>query len=239
MRGVQWLLERQNDEGGVGRDRIHRHRLSQSFLPALPPVCALLSADGARAFPQADERNVAALSSRGDEGDRNSRLDRFGRRHHARRGRLASAIVFASSRWRPGAISICWSDQVERFSPELVSVATAELARDLKRAARPVVQSRNSSRTRRRDRSGDSSGGRDRDVGAGRRARTRVPRSRAIEAGKDIAFANKEVLVIAGEVMTRAVREQRRAPAAGRQRAQRDFPMPRRTRPRHRSSASS
>ena len=41
------------------------------------------------------------------------------------------------------------------------------------------------------------------------------PTLAAIKAGKDIAFANKEVLVIAGEMMTRAVRDTACA-AAGR-----------------------
>ncbi len=35
------------------------------------------------------------------------------------------------------------------------------------------------------------------------------PTLRAIEAGKDIAFANKEVLVVAGEVVTRAAQRHR------------------------------
>ncbi len=43
-----------------------------------------------------------------DEGDFDSRLDRLGRRHHARRRRPLSAIGFASSRWQRDAISICW-----------------------------------------------------------------------------------------------------------------------------------
>ena len=52
------------------------------------------------------------------------------------------------------------------------------------------------------------------------------PTLAAIKAGKDIAFANKEVLVVAGELVTRAAREQRRSAASGRQRAQRDLPVP-------------
>ncbi len=56
-----------------------------------------------------------------------------------------------------------------------------------------------------------------------------APTLAAIKAGKDIAFANKEVLVVAGEIVTRAVREARREAAAGRQRAQRDLSVSRRT----------
>ncbi len=94
------------------------------------------------------------------------------------------------------------ANQVRRFSPELVSVADSEVARALKAllgghkveiltgldgaiavatyaGAKLVVSAM---------------------VGAlGLR-----PTLRAIEAGKDIAFANKEVLVVAGEVVTRA-----------------------------------
>ena len=45
------------------------------------------------------------------------------------------------------------------------------------------------------------------------------PTLRAIEAGKDIAFANKEVLVVAGEVVTRAAARNSGPAAAGGQRA--------------------
>ena len=55
-RGVQWLAERQNDAGRVGRNRFHRHRLSEPFLSALLDVRALFSADGAGAFPQTARR---------------------------------------------------------------------------------------------------------------------------------------------------------------------------------------
>ncbi|MGO9454456.1 MAG: 1-deoxy-D-xylulose-5-phosphate reductoisomerase [Candidatus Binataceae bacterium] len=95
--------------------------------------------------------------------------------------------------------------QVKKFRPELVSVATAELASDLRArlgtikveivhgiegatavATHPDAQMLMSAL-----------------VGAmGLR-----PTLAAIKAGKDIAFANKEVLVIAGELVTRTVRE--------------------------------
>ena len=48
----------------------------------------------------------------------------------------------------------------------------------------------------------------------------------AIEAGKTIALANKEVLVMAGGLVMDAARAQRRRRAAGGQRAQRDPPVP-------------
>ncbi|MGO9602899.1 MAG: 1-deoxy-D-xylulose-5-phosphate reductoisomerase [Candidatus Binataceae bacterium] len=95
--------------------------------------------------------------------------------------------------------------QVKKFRPELVSVANAELAGDLRArlgtikveivhglegatavATHPDAQMLMSAL-----------------VGAmGLR-----PTLAAIKAGKDIAFANKEVLVIAGELVTRTVRE--------------------------------
>src|SRR5271166_5175416 len=99
------------------------------------------------------------------------------------------------------------TDQVKRFRPELVSVATPDLARELATrigsqrvtivhglegaiavATHPEAKLVMSAL-----------------VGAmGLR-----PTLAAIKAGKDIAFANKEVLVIAGELITAAVRENR------------------------------
>ena len=43
-----------------------------------------------------------------------------------------------------------------------------------------------------------------------------LPTLRAIEAGKDVALANKEVLVVAGELVTRAARARRRQPLPSR-----------------------
>src|SRR5579883_1647326 len=117
-----------------------------------------------------------------------------------------------SDRFRVGAMAAgrnveLMAQQVRRFGPELVSVADADAARRLKELlgghkveiltglegaaavatypqARLVVSAM---------------------VGAlGLR-----PTLRAIEAGKDIAFANKEVLVVAGEVVTRAAQANR------------------------------
>jgi 1-deoxy-D-xylulose-5-phosphate reductoisomerase len=99
------------------------------------------------------------------------------------------------------------TDQVRRFQPELVAVATPELACDLARridtrattilhgAEGAIAVATHSEATLVMSAL----------VGAlGLR-----PTLAAIKAGKDIAFANKEVLVIAGELITRAVRENR------------------------------
>jgi 1-deoxy-D-xylulose-5-phosphate reductoisomerase len=96
-------------------------------------------------------------------------------------------------------------DQVKRFRPELVSVATAELARDLKnRLAGEKVDIMYGTE-------GAIAVATHRDAqfvmsaivgAAGLR-----PTLAAAKAGKDVGFANKETLVIAGEVMTRAVRD--------------------------------
>jgi 1-deoxy-D-xylulose-5-phosphate reductoisomerase len=95
--------------------------------------------------------------------------------------------------------------QVERFKPELVSVATPELARDLKdRLGAGKVDIAHGT-------DGAISVATHRDaqfvmsaiVGAiGLR-----PTLAAAKAGKDVGFANKETLVVAGELMTRAVHE--------------------------------
>jgi 1-deoxy-D-xylulose-5-phosphate reductoisomerase len=97
------------------------------------------------------------------------------------------------------------AEQVRSFRPELVSVATAELARELAgRLGGQKVEIAHGL-------DGAIAVATHRDaqlvmsalVGAlGLR-----PTLAAVKAGKDIAFANKETLVIAGELMTRAVRE--------------------------------
>src|SRR5579863_777136 len=97
------------------------------------------------------------------------------------------------------------AEQVRRFRPELVSVATPELARQFAAMISPhcvtIVHG------------GDGA------VAVATHPDARLvmsslvgalglrPTLAAIKAGKDIAFANKEVLVIAGELVTRAVRE--------------------------------
>jgi 1-deoxy-D-xylulose-5-phosphate reductoisomerase len=97
------------------------------------------------------------------------------------------------------------TEQVRRFRPELVSVASAELARDLagRLGGEKVeivhgVEGAIAVATHR-----DAQLVMSALVGAlGLR-----PTLSAVKAGKDIAFANKETLVVAGELMTRAVRE--------------------------------
>src|SRR5579863_4203827 len=99
------------------------------------------------------------------------------------------------------------AEQVRRFRPELVSVATPELARQFAAMISPhrvtIVHG------------GDGA------VAVATHPDARLvmsslvgalglrPTLAAIKAGKDIAFANKEVLVIAGELVTAAVRENR------------------------------
>jgi 1-deoxy-D-xylulose-5-phosphate reductoisomerase len=96
-------------------------------------------------------------------------------------------------------------EQVRRFHPELVSVATPELARDLngrlsgeKVAILHGVDGAIAVATHR-----DAQFVMSAIVGAvGLR-----PTLAAAKAGKDVGFANKETLVVAGEVMTDAIRD--------------------------------
>ncbi|HXW84949.1 MAG TPA: 1-deoxy-D-xylulose-5-phosphate reductoisomerase [Candidatus Binataceae bacterium] len=96
-----------------------------------------------------------------------------------------------------------FTEQIRRFRPELVSVATPELARELRDrlgAARLAIMH-----------------GLEGAVAVATHPDAQLvmsamvgalglrPTLAAIEAGKDIAFANKEVLVIAGELVTGAV----------------------------------
>ncbi len=97
------------------------------------------------------------------------------------------------------------ADQIRRFRPQLVSVETAELARDLADRIRPLEVT--------------ILHGNDGAIAFATHPEAKLlmsalvgalglpPTLAAIKAGKDIAFANKEVLVVAGEVVTRAVRE--------------------------------
>jgi 1-deoxy-D-xylulose-5-phosphate reductoisomerase len=96
-------------------------------------------------------------------------------------------------------------EQVRRFRPDLVSVATPELAGQLAERIRPhrttIVH------------------GAEGVIAVATHPEARLvvsalvgalglrPTLAAIKSGKDIAFANKEVLVIAGELVTRAVRD--------------------------------
>ncbi len=96
-------------------------------------------------------------------------------------------------------------DQIKRFKPELVSVATPELARDLKdrlgSGKVDIVHGMDGAISVATHR--DAQFVMSAIVGAvGLR-----PTLAAAKAGKDVGFANKETLVVAGEVMTRAVRD--------------------------------
>ena len=96
-------------------------------------------------------------------------------------------------------------EQIKRFQPELVSVATPELARDL--------------RTRLADAKIDIMYGTDGAIAVATHRDAQFvmsaivgaiglrPTLAAAKAGKDVGFANKETLVVAGEIMTRAVRD--------------------------------
>ncbi len=98
-----------------------------------------------------------------------------------------------------------FADQIRRFRPELVSVATPELARDLAARIAPLKIT--------------VMHGGDGAIAVATHPDAKLvmsalvgalglpPTLAAIKAGKDIAFANKEVLVVAGEVVNRAVRE--------------------------------
>jgi 1-deoxy-D-xylulose-5-phosphate reductoisomerase len=98
------------------------------------------------------------------------------------------------------------AEQVRRFQPALVSVATTELACEL--AARLGSHHRV---TILHGEDGAIAVATHREAALVMSALVGAlglrPTLAAIRAGKDIAFANKEVLVIAGELMTQAVRE--------------------------------
>jgi 1-deoxy-D-xylulose-5-phosphate reductoisomerase len=97
------------------------------------------------------------------------------------------------------------ADQIRRFRPQLVSVETPALARDLAERIRPLKIT--------------ILHGSDGAIAVATHPEAKLvmsalvgalglpPTLAAIKAGKDIAFANKEVLVVAGEIVTRAVRE--------------------------------
>ncbi len=96
------------------------------------------------------------------------------------------------------------AEQVRRFHPDLVSVATPALARELRAALGPDEVKITSGPE------GALAVATHPDAGMVVSALVGAlglrPTLGAIEAGKDIAFANKEVLVVAGELVTRAAR---------------------------------
>ena len=97
------------------------------------------------------------------------------------------------------------AEQIRGFRPQLVSVETPQLARDLAERVRPLQVT--------------ILHGGEGAIAVATHPEAKLvvsalvgalglpPTLAAIKAGKDIAFANKEVLVVAGEVVTRAVRE--------------------------------
>jgi 1-deoxy-D-xylulose-5-phosphate reductoisomerase len=97
------------------------------------------------------------------------------------------------------------AEQVRQFAPELVSVATPELGQELAARVRPQKL------TILHGSEGAIAVATHPEIELVMSALVGAlglrPTLAAIKAGKDIAFANKEVLVIAGEVVTRAVRE--------------------------------
>jgi 1-deoxy-D-xylulose-5-phosphate reductoisomerase len=97
------------------------------------------------------------------------------------------------------------ADQIRRFRPELVSVATPELATSLAKRIDPGTTIMH----------GDEGAVAVATHPEAKQVMSALvgamglrPTLAAIQAGKDIAFANKEVLVIAGELFTEAVRAQ-------------------------------
>jgi len=99
------------------------------------------------------------------------------------------------------------TEQVKRFHPQLVSVATQELARELAtRLNGERVAIAHVSKVRLPSQLIPTPRSLCRRWSA---AMGLQPTLAAIKAGKDIAFANKEVLVIAGELITAAVRQHR------------------------------
>jgi 1-deoxy-D-xylulose-5-phosphate reductoisomerase len=97
------------------------------------------------------------------------------------------------------------ADQIRRFRPNLVSVENSDLARDLAQRIRPLAI------TILYGGEGAIAVATHPDAKLVMSALVGAlglsPTLAAIKAGKDIAFANKEVLVVAGEIVTRAVRE--------------------------------
>jgi 1-deoxy-D-xylulose-5-phosphate reductoisomerase len=97
------------------------------------------------------------------------------------------------------------AEQVKRFRPELVSVARPELARDLSArlgSHRVTILHGAEGAT-----AVATHPGPEMVVSALVGALGLAPTLAAIKAGKDIGFANKEVMVVAGEIVTRAAAE--------------------------------
>src|SRR5262249_16628280 len=192
----------------VGRERIHRNRFSRTFLPALLDVCALLSVDGAGTLPTPAQGNgqlgaqarepmkaISILGSTGSVGVTTlDVINRFSERFRV--------VAMAAGRNLE-----LFADQIRRVRPTLVSVADDSLVPELRERLGPMkveilpgLEGAAAVATH-----ADA----DLVVSAMVGALGMRPTIAAIRAGKDIAFANKEVLVIAGELITRAVQEYR------------------------------
>ena len=155
MRGAQWLSERQNDEGAwderesTGNGFPNHFYLRYHMYAHYFPLMALgrFRKRLAETAPQLNGVAMKAISILGSTGSVGvTTLDVVGR---------------FSDRFRVVAMAAgrnldLLTEQVKRFHPELVSVATPELAREL--ATRLGGATRDDrARTRRRDRGGDAS----------------------------------------------------------------------------------
>ena len=93
--------------------------------------------------------------------------------------------------------------QIERFKPEMAAVKNKETAVKLRRALRPGTRIRISYDTEGLQETAACSSA-DIVISAISGAAGLLPTLAAIEAGKDIALANKETMVMAGRIVTRA-----------------------------------
>ena len=167
------------------------------------------------------------------EAPRHPRLDRLDRPERAGRGRRASRRGCRSSRSRPATTPTLLAEQVRATGRAVAAMATGDGARppDVRRAA-PSAPSRWSAGAE-----GLVAVATHPDVdlvlcaSSGTAALEAV--LAAIDAGKTIALANKEVLVMAGALVTDGRAPARRGDPAGRQRAQRHSSVP--ARPRRRA----
>ena len=165
---------------------------------------ALLSADGAGPVPPPASlkclvggvriamKTIAIFGSTGSVGV--TTLDVVGR---------FSDRFRVGAHWRRGTISNCWPNRFDAIS------SRAGIGRDdracapaPRRARRP--QGRNPHRPGRRDRGRHASRGQVGGVGDGRRARAASHAGARSRPARISRFANKEVLVVAGELVTRA-----------------------------------
>ncbi len=152
----------------------------------------------ARDAPQARRRSIALLGSTGSVGVSTLALvERFPERFRA--------VALAAGR----NIELL-AEQVRRHDPELVSVADEACIAEL-RARVPGYRGIDRHRRGRAARGRDAAGCRHRRCPRSSARSGSVPTLAAIEAGKDVALANKEVLVVAGRARdARGARARRR-----------------------------